>query len=187
MKKTALVVLIVYFISASLMNCRAGDPDTTKTYRDYPVPEWNAKLMFYLQRTHNRNTVIYELNYSKGNRLDPDKPLRPIWIRFEEGGIRKELSLIQDRVFGLDVKQTSKDSWVVRFRSYKKRDVFIMRDGGRNSYKALVKINGKMVKLTHLYLSMTTNVLGIPSVISYIDIYGIDTETRSTVIERIIP
>lgn len=187
MKRTGPFILIVLFILTTTIACRAEEPDTTLPYRNYPVPEWNPSLMFYLQRSHNRNTVIYELNFTGLGTLNPKEPLRPSWIRFEEKGIRKELSSIQKRVFGLDVKNIGKESWIIRFRSYKKREVYLFRDEATKSYKALIKINGKMVRLTHLFLSMTTNAVGVPSSIKYVDLHGIDQGTHAVVMERIIP
>ena len=32
----------------------------------FPVPTGNSKQLFYLQRTHNTNTIVYELNYKDG-------------------------------------------------------------------------------------------------------------------------
>ena len=187
MKGIVPFILILLFIHGSIMVCQAEEPDTTFPYRNYPVPEWTPKLMFYLQRSHNRNTVIYELNYSRLGTLNEKEPLRPSWIRFEEKGIRKELSNIQKKVFGLDVRNIGKESWIIRFRSYKKREVYLFRDETGKSYKALVRINGKMVRLTHLFLSMTTNAIGVPSSIKYVDLHGIDQETHAVVMERVIP
>ena len=31
----------------------------------FPVPAGNAKQLFYLQRTSNTNTIVYELNLKK--------------------------------------------------------------------------------------------------------------------------
>ncbi len=153
----------------------------------YPVPERSDKLLFYVQRSHNRNTVIYELNFQPDGKLDRKEPLHPSWIRYEEGGIRKELSYIQNRVYGLDVKTVKKDTYQIRFRSYKKRAVYLMPSDNGKRYKAMISINGKIAELTCLFICSVTNALGIPSTVKYIDINGIDPETGNMVTERVIP
>ncbi|MGE5424413.1 MAG: DUF4833 domain-containing protein, partial [Syntrophothermus sp.] len=60
-----------------------------KQGNDYPVPKRDKKLLFYVQRTHNRNTIIYELNLNSNGKPDKEDPLVPSWIRYEEGGERK--------------------------------------------------------------------------------------------------
>jgi hypothetical protein len=163
------------------------ESDLSAAERNYPVPQRTEKLLFYVQRTHNRNTVIYELNCQPDGKVDKKEPLHPSWIRYEEGGVRKELSFIQNRVYGLDVRVLEHDTYLVRFRSYKKRDIYLMRSGKNNSYKAMIKINGKMAELTSFFVCSVTNALGIPSTVKYIDISGLDPATGVIVNERVIP
>jgi hypothetical protein len=163
-----------------------GDPDTIITYRHYPVPRGIVGMIFYVQRSHNRNTVIYELKYRDDGTLDSREPLHASWIRFEEGGIRKELSFIQNKIFGLEIVRVAKEGWLVHFRSYKKRDIYLLKHGKDNGYEAIVKINGHVSILTSLFLGTVTNSLGIPSIIEYIDIHGIDPASNKHVMERII-
>ena len=185
MKRLLLATILMLLFS----QLQAGNDgaDSLPSSRKYPVPKQDGKMMFYIQRTHNRNTVIYELNFRKDGSVDPKEPLTPVWIRFEEGGARKPLSLIQNRVFGLDMRPVVKATWMVHFRSYKKRDIFLIHTENTNTFRALVRINGKMAELSNLFLCMVTNALGIPSVIKYIDIFGVDPVTREQVMERVTP
>jgi len=181
--------LITCLLCSLAFMVRAGreDPDTQSRDRKYPVPQRNDKLLFYVQRTHNRNTVIYELNLKPDGKPDPKEPLLVSWIRYEEGGVRKKLTYIQNRVYGLDVKSLGKDGFLIHFRSYNKRDIYLLPTGKNRLYKAMVMINGKMAELTSLFICSVTNSLGIPSVVKYIDISGIDPATEVAVTERVIP
>ena len=49
----------------------------------FPTPAGNPKQLFYLQRTSNTNTIVYELNYKNGL-LDEDEPVHVFWIRYNE-------------------------------------------------------------------------------------------------------
>ena len=35
--------------------------------KGFPIPAGNSKQLFYLQRTPNKNTIVYELNYKNGD------------------------------------------------------------------------------------------------------------------------
>jgi len=167
----------------------AGNDDTGNPAEDgkYPVPQLNEKVLFYVQRTHNRNTVIYELNYQADGNLDKKEPLHPLWIRYEEGGARKELTYIQKRVYGLNVKQLDKDTWLIHFRSYSKRVIYLRWNEKNNTFRVMININGKMANLTNLFICSVTNTIGIPSSAKYIDISGTDPATGAVMLERVIP
>lgn len=61
---------------------------------DTPVPD-DPGLVFYLQRSTNRNTVVYVANFDSEGRLDPDDPLSVYWRRFSESGQPRRLNLIE--------------------------------------------------------------------------------------------
>ena len=66
------------------------DPQDT-----FPVPVGIKNQLFYLQRTTNTNTIIYSLNVNDKGELDESTPVKVFWIRYPEGGMRKELNFIQ--------------------------------------------------------------------------------------------
>ncbi|MEI6683863.1 MAG: DUF4833 domain-containing protein [Bacteroidota bacterium] len=167
--------------------CHSSGETDPAGQHGYPEPGRSDKLLFFVQRTHNRNTVIYELNPGPDGRPDKHDPLRPCWIRYEEGGVRKTLSFIQNRVYGLDAKPLSPDGFVIHFRAYKKREIYLMKNLKTGKYRAMIHINGKMAELASLFICSVTNALGIPSSVKYIDISGFDPETHEPVRERVIP
>src|SRR3954452_17345983 len=70
----------------------------------FPVPSGNNKQLFYLQRTANTNTIVYELNYNNRD-LDVEEPIHVYWIRYTEQGQKEELNYIQKK-FAYGVKFT---------------------------------------------------------------------------------
>lgn len=187
MRHCLLFLLLVPGATSFARDGSIPGPDTVISYRHYPVPAKTERLMFFVQRTHNRNTIVYELNRKEDGTLDPEEPLCVEWVRFEEGGVRKELSYLQRRVFGIEVLPAGAGRWLIRFRAYEKREIYLSKSKETGRYRALVRINGKVAELTRLFLGMVTNALGIPSVIRYVDIHGIDPATGKPVMERIIP
>ncbi|MDP1622481.1 MAG: DUF4833 domain-containing protein [Bacteroidales bacterium] len=184
-----MIMLTIFLFSGISIETFAGtdEPGDSVINHHYPVPRLTERLLFYVQRTHNMNTIIYELNFQSEGNLDKQEPLHPLWIRYEEGGLRKELSFIQNRVYGLEVSPLENETWLIRFRAYKKREIYLMRSAKSNIYKAMIRINGKMAELTSLFICSVTNALGIPSTVKYIDINGIDPATGEVVFERVIP
>lgn len=41
-----------------------------KGYPGYTVPPKTKKLLFYIQRNHNRNTIVYDAIFDKSGNLD---------------------------------------------------------------------------------------------------------------------
>src|SRR5438046_3039937 len=90
----------------------------------FPVPT-GSKQLFYLQRTHNINTIVYELNYKDGI-IDEENPVLPVWIRYQEQGQRKELSFIQRKfAYGLKTKKISETQYELSFVSYKNHKMYL--------------------------------------------------------------
>jgi hypothetical protein len=154
---------------------------------NYPVPEKTKQMLFYFQRSHNKNTIIYELNTTPDGKLDADNPIKTYWIRYEEGGVRKELSYIQRKAFGLQCKLTdkAKGSYILHFSNFKKRDIFLMKDG--SDYKAYTKLNGELAELVCVYLKSKNNSKGIPLSYEYVELTGVELKSGKRVVERYIP
>jgi hypothetical protein len=55
----------------------------------FPVPTGNSKQLFYLQRTRNINTIVYE-PYCKNGMIDPENPVRDIGSATRKEDKRKD-------------------------------------------------------------------------------------------------
>jgi len=148
----------------------------------FPVPVGNANQLFYLQRTSNTNTIVYELNYKKGV-LDEDNPVHVFWIRYAEKGQRAELSWIQ-RVFayGVKIKLMPDSSYRVRLVSYAGYSMYLKK-GVDKKYRLYAPINGKQMILSHIFVKITGGSMWSPD-IEYFEVSGIDPATNKPVAER---
>lgn len=158
----------------------------------FPVPSGNKKMLFYVQRTHNTNTIVYELNYLNDSMLNPASPIHPFWIRYADQGANKgkteELSYIQRQyAYGVTTQLIDKEkqTFKVNFVSYKKRDIFLMRSKTDKSYAAFMTINGKLVRLERVFVMIEGGTFWVPH-ITYVDVTGRDMAGK-TVSEKIIP
>jgi hypothetical protein len=148
----------------------------------FPVPAGNARQLFYLQRTSNTNTIVYELNYKKG-KLDESNPVHVFWIRYGEQGQRAELSFIQ-RVFayGVKIKQLQDSSYRVRLTSYAGYSMFLKK-GADKQYRIYAPINGKLMILNRIFVKITGGSMWSPD-IEYFEVSGTDPATGKPVVER---
>ncbi|WP_163594863.1 DUF4833 domain-containing protein, partial [Klebsiella pneumoniae] len=78
--------------------------------------------------TTNTNTIICEMNLNSKGQLNEENPVHVFWIRYPEGGMRKELTYIQ-RIFayGIKAQVESADKYKLHFVSYRKQSLYLMR------------------------------------------------------------
>ena len=149
----------------------------------FPVPSGNSKQLFYLQRTHNLNTIVYELNYKNGM-VDKENPVRGFWIRYQERGQREELSFIQRKfAYGLKSIKISDNQYELSFVSYKKYKMYL-RQGADKKFWVYTDINQKPAILNHIFIKINGGSIWSPN-IEYIEITGFEPNSRSVVKERL--
>src|SRR5688572_17702613 len=82
----------------------------TPYYGPFPEPAPIRNMLFYLQRTIDRNTVIYELNLDMNGEVSLKSPVKCYWILFEEGGAIRPLTFAQANfAFGIQSKLLDKE------------------------------------------------------------------------------
>ena len=149
----------------------------------FPVPGGNDNQLFYLQRTPNVNTIVYELNYKNGE-LDSKEPVHVFWIRYQEKGQRTELNYIQRSfAYGIKSKLLSKDFYELHIVSYKKRLLYL-RKGANNKFYVYTIINNEQIMLDRIFLKINGGSLWSPN-IEYAELKGIDPATGKEVVERL--
>jgi len=71
----------------------------------YPVPLKNPKHLFYVQRTENTNTVVYEANFDDQGQLNAKDPIKIYWVLYEQGGTVEPLTRLENTfAFGVNHK-----------------------------------------------------------------------------------
>ena len=169
-----LVLFLIFFSPASV-----PAQDTTV----FPVPSGIPHQLFYLQRTPNTNTVIYELNYTNGQ-VDSLKPVHVFWIRYPEHGQQQELSAIQRKfAYGIESKWIGPEQYELHFLAYKKR-VMILKKSTDNKYHVFTEVNQKNIIISRIFLQINGGSLFKPN-IEYVEFRGIDTATGLAVEERV--
>ncbi|MEO6549753.1 MAG: DUF4833 domain-containing protein [Ferruginibacter sp.] len=149
----------------------------------YPIPKGNTKQLFYLQRTPNTNTIVYELNYKDGI-FDVENPVQSFWIRYQERGQREELSFVQRKfAYGLKSKKISENNYELSFVSYKKYKMFL-KLGSDKKFYVYTNINKQQAILTSIFIKITGGSFWSPN-IEYVEISGVEPASNSVVKERV--
>ena len=159
-----------------------ADPQDT-----FPVPAGNPYQLFYLQRTTNTNTIVCELNVNSRGQIDEESPVHIFWIRYPEGGMRKELNYIQ-RVFAYGMKSQPQGNGVYKlhFVSYKKQVFTLMTSPKDNKYHVYANINQRQALLNRLFIKVDGGTFWSPNII-YMEMKGTDALTGKELVERFKP
>lgn len=160
----------------------------TLTGKSLPVPEGQKNMLFYLQRTKNTNTVIYEAKLDDKGELARNQPVDAYWMDYEQGeDVRNDLSYLERMsVYGVDMEdlKDGKGSYLMRLKAFKKRAVTVAKDK-LGKYVGMMSINGKKAILQRIYIEAKEGLI-TPTVV-HVDLFGTDPVTGERVFERIFP
>ncbi|MGV3763988.1 MAG: DUF4833 domain-containing protein [Parapedobacter sp.] len=150
-----------------------------------PVPDEPHQL-FYLQRDPDANTVIYQLNTVDGV-VDADEPVHVYWIRYAEGGARKELNFLQRTMaYGITHKALGNGAYELRLAAYKDHPLRLTYCEKSKTYHVYTTINDREACLTRIFVRIDGGSMLSPN-IQYFELTGRDTTTQTLVSERIKP
>lgn len=184
-----LLILLISVTSAYgySMNIVDGGPGTDKGANVvYPTPPASSERLFYVQRTPNANTIVYDLNLSSDGKLNTEQPVKVYWLKFAEKGQKEELNYIQRKfAYGLNTKAQNNGSYDIRFVSYKKFPLTLMK-GGDGKYHIFASIAQKQVILNRIFVKIEGGSFWIPNVL-YVEIKGTDPETGKEIVDRFKP
>jgi phosphatidylglycerophosphate synthase len=151
----------------------------------FPVPPVNGISLFYLQRTPNINTVVYELNQSNGM-TDKDDPIKIQWIRYTDKRQRADLSWIQRRfAYGLKEKDMGNGTFELRFFAFKKVPLYLKKWAVDNKQHVFVDISGRQAILNRVYLRIDPGGSFWSPNVRYLEVTGVDTENGKELVQRI--
>lgn len=169
-------------LKAGINKMVVADPQDT-----FPVPTGNPRQLFYLQRTANTNTIVCELNYDDDGKLNQESPVHVFWIRYPEGGMRKELNYIQ-RIFAYGIKSQPQGNgtYKLHFVSYRKQNLLLMPSPKDNKYHVYATINQKQAQLNRIFIKVDGGSFWSPNIV-YMEMKGIDVATGKELVERFKP
>ena len=182
---TLTILLSITLFSNSLAQKNKTSPPAS--VEQFPVPPMSSVSLFYIQRSSNINTIIYDANLGVDKKLDPKNPVHTYWIRYTEDTKKQELTSIQRSLaYGLHTKAVAGESgsYDGYFFAYRKRK-FVVKLNAKGEPIALFPINGKMQILKKIFVKVDESGM-MPSVIS-VELWGRDVLTDKEVYEKFKP
>lgn len=151
---------------------------------DYPSPIPTFERLFYIQRSNNRNTVVYDAVFTDKKELAIENPISIYWITYEKGGIREELNFEQRKLaYGISITQALKNYYEFTLVAYNKQKFILELDTTGKPY-VKVEVNGKQMIVHKIFI----NAKGLfkPKV-KYIEFFGTYLNSDEVAYEKIIP
>ena len=154
---------------------------------DYPIPPDSPARVFFIQRSTNPNTVVYEARLRPDGTLDPEQPIHAYWLRYSSTGERRALNFTEENfAYGVRAEPDPRHpgTWWVRFAAYGARDMRLRLDASGRPV-LLGELAGRSARLVSSYLHVREGRFW-PSVTA-VDVYGVDLASGAALHERIVP
>lgn len=122
---------------------------------DWPQPQ-DTHMVFYLQRTMNRNTIVYASRYDADGNLHPKKPIEVYWRRFEEQNQKRALKFIEHLLaYGVRTRRNREENgWSITFAGLPKTLSAQLRQSGPFQSALWARINNREYKLISGFLDL---------------------------------
>lgn len=155
-----------------------------KARPDYPVPN-DKNLLFYIQRSTNKNTIVYAARLDEGGKFDTDDPIEVFWRQYNTDGKKKELELVEKQLaFGFVAEPSPKEdnTYHAHIVSYPARKALVRVD--RNGApQVIIRIGKRLVQLVYAYIDVDED--GYVPIVHFVDLIGLDPGTGKYMRERI--
>jgi len=152
---------------------------------NYPIPEKSDTLLFYIQRNHNSNTIIYDAKYDEKGYLDDDEPIIVYWRRYDEQSQKMELRSIEKwYAYGVDWEKIEAGKLYNIELVAKKDREFVLKQISPFKSVIITKINNELSVLDHIYIYADNS--GAWPTVKYIELFGKSTTTEEDTYEKII-
>lgn len=184
-KKLNITYLFLFLMLTSFIFTDDNYQTRIKVFDGYPVPK-DDKMLFYIQKSFNTNTVVYAANIAADGKLDTKEPVIVFWRRYQEGGEKRELKAIE-KTFGYGVKskplKDRKNTYVFSLVSLKDMNFVITQDKYGHPEVATM-INGKAARIEKVFVT-AEHVSLLPKIFA-VEVFGKDIKTGTPLYEKIV-
>lgn len=154
-----------------------------------PTPPANEKMLFYLQRTIDINTLVYEINYKENGQINKHKPIKIYWIDYANKSEITQLTFSQ-KAFAYGIHHTAVDDKETIFKinlvSYKKIIMYLKPSGKNGLYQTHITLNGVECILRNILVHITGGTYLKP-IISDIELIGENIKSGKKTFEKFKP
>jgi len=185
------IFIALFTLTAGTASAKALVSDTTKNLyqlpgNPYPAIPTSVSRLFYVQRSANANTIVYEIKLGSNGLPDEEEPVHPYWIRYTEGGKHEDLNYIQRKfAYGVNSKPLGNGKYDIRFVSYKKFPLTLMK-GTDGKYHIFATISQRQFIVNRIFVKIEGGSFWVPNV-RFVEFKGTDAATGKEVTERFKP
>ena len=148
----------------------------------YPVPEKTKDLLFYIQRNHNLNTVVYNANLNLDGSIKEDEPIAIQWIRYDDAGETKDLTVMQSKLaYGCNFKKINDHSFQFQFVSYDALTFYLSKHD--DDFAVFYKRDAEYIRLSNIYVHAEE--FGLFPDVKFIELYGTTVDNNRPILQKI--
>lgn len=176
-KTTLLLSLFAFFCLAF----------TVSDHEGFPVPSGVKNLLFYVQRSINKNTIAYQLNVNEAGEINEQEPISVFWINYSGKGDQEPLNFIQRKyAYGLITQLIDKEkkTFSFHFVSYKKQILYLIKSPDKK-YHVFSYFSNRLMLVNRIYVHIEGGSFWTPKV-KYIEVSGKDPVKNEELLEKII-
>jgi hypothetical protein len=142
--------------------------------------------LFKIDRSKDKNVVLYDINLTETGQLNSEKPITYYWIKNEKKGNLEALTWIQKKyAYGLNYLAITDEFATFKFVSYDKL-TFTLKKSSDKKYHVFTKFDDKLVKVNHVFVQIDGGTFWIPNV-TEVKIFATEVKTGKEVIKTIYP
>ncbi len=123
-------------------------------HADWPRPK-DPGQVFFIQRSMNRNTVVYRARYGEDGKILSNRPLSAYWRRYAEQGQTRKLKVVEKLfAYGISARKSqTEQGWIARFAALSNLAPVLRQEA---PFKAALwaQINGREYRMIYGYLDL---------------------------------
>ncbi len=149
---------------------------------EFPVPPLTHKSLFYIHRSVNSNTVLYEVNLLGDKTIDPKNPVSVYWLRYAEKGQKRDLNMLERNfAYGIKCIPAGPGKYTMHFVASKTRQAEVLLDQNGQA-TAIMDISGKASRLKKIFVQVAED--GWWPKVDYVEFFGEDVRTNEATYEK---
>jgi len=161
----------------------AHDRVATVNGNNFPVPPHSNKTLFYVQRSSNSNTVMYDVNLTPDKTINSEDPVNVYWIRYAENGQKRKLNYIERVLaYGVNCKPFQGNSFLLHFNASSTKEVVVTMDANGQA-RAQMSIGKQKSYLEKIFVTVTEGGWRFPKV-NYVEFFGTDVTSGQKTYEK---
>lgn len=159
--------LILLLSITSALSVKAQTLPAKDDKAGFPKPTGIKNMLFYIQRTLNTNTIIYELNTDAAGELNAKEPVKLYYINYANRGETEAVSGIQKKyAYGFDIKliDAEKKTYSFALNAFKSRTLYLTQSPKDKAFHVFCNIHNQLAMLSFVFVKMESDKIGFPHV-----------------------